>query len=77
MLWNNNFVDLHNIIIRHFSISATVELKESNLSFLMTVVYGPTRGMLKPSFLRELHRCKPDEGSKWLLLGDFNLIYRA
>ena len=43
----------------------------------MTAVYGPTRDLLKPAFLRELRRCKPDEGSKWLLLGDFNLIYRA
>ena len=77
LLWNSNFVDLQNISIRRFSISATVTLIDSNISFLMTAVYGPTRDLLKPAFLRELRRCKPDEGSKWLLLGDFNLIYRA
>ena len=77
LLWNSNFVDLQNISIRRFSISAMVTLIDSNISFLMTAVYGPTRDLLKPAFLRELRRCKPDEGSKWLLLGDFNLIYRA
>ena len=70
-------MDLQNISIRRFSISAMVTLIDSNISFLMTAVYGPTRDLLKPAFLRELRRCKPDEGSKWLLLGDFNLIYRA
>ena len=70
-------MDLQNISIKRFSISATVTLIDSNISFLMTVVYGPTRDLLKPAFLRELRCCKPDEGSKWLLLGDFNLIFRA
>lgn len=77
LLWNSNYVHMQNITIRRFSISALVTLQDSSVSFLATAVYGPTRDVLKQLFLRELRHCAPDEGMQWLLLGDFNLIYRA
>lgn len=77
LLWNNNLLDLQDITIRRFSVSAEVTLKESALTFTLTVVYGPTRDNLKPTFLRELRRSKPEDNGQWLVLGDFNQIYRA
>lgn len=77
LLWNDTFIDLTDITIKRFSVSATVTIKTSGASFLITVVYGPTRRNQKPTFLRELRRLKPPDGQKWLVLGDFNLIYRA
>jgi len=77
LLWNDTLLDLTDISIKLFSVSATVTVKSSNTSFLITVVYGPTRHNRKPTFLRELRRLKPPVGQPWLVLGDFNLIYRA
>lgn len=77
LLWNATFLDLQDIHIRRFSVSAHVTCKDSGLSFFLSVVYGPARDNLKMAFLRELRRCKPDEGQAWLLLGNFNLIYKA
>ena len=77
LLWSDNHLDLTDICIRRFSISASVTIKESATSLSITVVYGPSRDAHKPSFLRELHSSKPLDDSKWLVLGDFNLIYRA
>lgn len=74
LLWNSNTIDLQDII-RRFSISAIVSSKDSDISFKLTVVYGPVRDGLKPAFFREL---KPEDGhSCWLMLGYLNLIYKA
>ncbi|WVZ78136.1 hypothetical protein U9M48_025897 [Paspalum notatum var. saurae] len=77
LLWNDTFVDVTDISIKLFSVMATLTVKSSNTSFLITVVYGPMRGNRKPTFLRELRRLKPSTDQKWLVLRDFNLIYRA
>lgn len=77
LLWNDSYLELADIHIRSFSITAVVTLKECSNAFTITVVYGPARDVHKPSFLRELRRSKPAEGEKWLVLVDFNLIYRA
>ena len=76
LLWNDSYLELADIHIRRFSITAVVTLRECSTSFV-TVVYGPARDVHKPAFLRELRRCKPEVGEKWLVPGDFNLIYRA
>jgi hypothetical protein len=36
----------------------------------------PTGGLEKRNFIRELRRLKPPSQTRWLLLGDFNLIYK-
>jgi hypothetical protein len=46
-------------------------------TFTITVVYGPSTRAEKVSFLQHLCGLKPDHDSKWLILGDFNLIYKA
>jgi endonuclease/exonuclease/phosphatase family metal-dependent hydrolase len=41
------------------------------------MVYGPQGDSDKLNFLQEIKQIKQDGDRKWLLLGDFNLIYRA
>jgi exonuclease III len=77
ILWNDDFVDLKDFAQRTFSLSAIVFLKACQTSFLLTVVYGPTRDSAKQAFLRQLRDTKPADNSKWLVLGDFNIIYKA
>jgi hypothetical protein len=45
--------------------------------FKLTTVYGPTRGILRMLFSAELFALKPPPRTKWLVVGDFNQIYRA
>ena len=68
---------IERIVKNRYSISTTVIVREFNTSFLLTTVYGPTRDRFKPAFLNEIWSQKPLQGVKWLLLGGFNLIYRA
>jgi exonuclease III len=42
----------------------------------LTGVYGPQGDLDKRMFLRELKRIKNLVQTPWLLLGDFNLIYK-
>lgn len=59
------------------SISGMMMLRHTATTFKLTVVYGPTRRAEKEIFLRHLWLSKPHNKTKWLLLGDYNLIYRA
>lgn len=59
LLWNDDQLEMHDIVIRNFSISVTATLKGCPSTFLLTVVHGS----------------KPDDDKKWLVVfGDFNLI---
>lgn len=69
--------DLEDVHIGQFSVSATVVMKHNACSFQLTTVYGPLRCIEKPSFLQHLCAKKPADKMRWLILGDFNLIYRA
>jgi exonuclease III len=77
LLWNDLEVDVSHVTIGRYSISATLTLCSCLTSFLITGVYGPSRRAEKASFLNHLRNLNPDNAKKWLLLGDFNLIYRA
>ena len=43
----------------------------------ITVVYGPQGEAAKLQFLQELKNIPPPVHNRWLILGDFNLIYQA
>ena len=43
LLWNDGLLDLSDIVIRRFSVTATVTIVECGTTFSITVVYGPTR----------------------------------
>uniref|UniRef100_A0A453SKM3 Endonuclease/exonuclease/phosphatase domain-containing protein n=2 Tax=Aegilops tauschii subsp. strangulata TaxID=200361 RepID=A0A453SKM3_AEGTS len=54
-----------------------VRIRETELIFKLTSVYGPTDYARKDAFFDELASQKPPAGVAWLASGDFNQIYRA
>ena len=77
LLWDENFLEVKDISSGSFFLSATITIACNNTSFKFTTIYGPTRSNLKDSFFQELISEKPSPGTRWLLAGDFNQIYRA
>lgn len=77
ILWNQDLVDLSNFVLGNFTLSASVLVKECQTTFLLTVVYGPTRDSAKRAFLQELRDINPGNSSKRLVVGDFNITYKA
>ena len=79
LLWDDSAVTISNIQIGAYYLSATVDVNNSpdDKSFKLTTVYGPTRYIHKEAFFLELTSQKPIDGTKWLVNGDFNQIYRA
>ncbi|KAG2539779.1 hypothetical protein PVAP13_9NG494314 [Panicum virgatum] len=76
-LWNDNALDLQNIQIGRYSITATLTMCYSAASFVLTTIYGPSRRVEKENFLQHLRQIKPAPGTKWIVMGDFNIIYKA
>jgi hypothetical protein len=58
------------------TISAQVIDCRSNISCTITNVYGPQGNLEKKMFIRELKSLKQMVNPSWLLIEDFNLIYR-
>jgi exonuclease III len=77
LLWNDAAADVTNVRIGRYSLSADVTLRHNMTCFILTVVYGPSRRPEKEAFLNHLRHLKPQDDSPWLLLGDFNMIYKA
>ena len=77
LLWDENSALLSDVQIGSFSISATVKIRDSGSTFRLMSVYSPAQRRLKLAFLQHIRAIKPSPGINWLLLGDFNLIYRA
>jgi endonuclease/exonuclease/phosphatase family metal-dependent hydrolase len=50
---------------------------KSNASWIATGVYGPQGDLEKRMFLWELKQAKRSIQSPWMLIGDFNLTYKA
>src|SRR5687768_14007084 len=51
LLWNDAAVNIENIVIRHFSITATMTLRDCLTDFLLTAVYDLSRDNRKGEFL--------------------------
>jgi exonuclease III len=77
LLWNDSHVDINNICIGRYSLSGDVTLRHCMSHFIITAVYGPSRRAKKVSFLSHMRGLKTPVGASWLILGDFNLIYKA
>jgi exonuclease III len=77
LLWNDSAVDITNVRLGRFSVSADVTLRFCMTSFGITGVYGPSRRSEKASFLNHLRSLRPDNDAKWIVCDDFNLIYSA
>jgi hypothetical protein len=64
LLWNDLEVDVSNVTIGRFSISANITLRSCLSSFLLTGLYGPSRRAEKISFLNHLRSLTPDSAVK-------------
>jgi exonuclease III len=77
LLWNDVAASLTNVRIGRYSLTADVTLRHNMTTFTLSIVYGPSRRPDKELFLNHLRHLRPQDDSPWLLLGDFNLIYKA
>ena len=77
MLWDDSVVRISDVHITEFCLSAMVNVIHSDTPFKITSVYGPTASNRKDDFFSELIAQKPINGTKWIVMGDFNQIYRA
>lgn len=69
ILWDNGVINIEDVQIGQFSISATTVVKHNTSSFQLTTVYGPSRRVAKPTFLRHLRAMRPADDTRWLILG--------
>jgi hypothetical protein len=60
-----------------YSLSIEVRPKWLTQSFSLIAVYGPIEDEVKPIFLDELGSLKLASQTPWIVMGDFNLIYKA
>jgi exonuclease III len=78
LLWDEDHVTITNIHIGTHLLSADVTTRSCGTTFRITTVYGPSVDSEKTAFLEEAIAAKSaNEDDKWLILGDFNLIYQA
>jgi exonuclease III len=68
---------LANVDIKQHSVTATIETRLDKTTWTITVVYGPQGDTEKLNFLQEIRHTKQTADTQWLILGDFNLIYRT
>uniref|UniRef100_A0ACD6A1M8 Uncharacterized protein n=1 Tax=Avena sativa TaxID=4498 RepID=A0ACD6A1M8_AVESA len=78
MLWDDSNVQITDVQITKFCLSANVHLLNSSHEgdFKLTYVYDPTAANRKDDFFADLV-AKAPVGVRWLALGDFNQIRRA
>lgn len=74
---NDQFFTLQNFNTTTFIVSADVIMHADNSSWTITGVYGPQDDDDKESFLNEIKQLKARAKEEWMVLGDFNLIYKA
>jgi exonuclease III len=74
---NEDFFEISNILLHSHAITATITMRADGLQWQITVVYGPQGDAQKLEFLQELQSIPPPDHERWLILGDFNLIYQA
>ncbi|KAH7664676.1 DNase I-like protein [Dioscorea alata] len=73
--WSSNLLEGQLIHLGRFCLSAKFTSKSNNTSWVCTSVYGPNDRHLKHDFWTEIRHCCPDNGTPWVLCGDFNSIF--
>jgi exonuclease III len=74
---NEDFFDLFAVELTASTIAAEITMRADGIKWKITVVYGPQGDAAKLQFLQELKNIPPPpEHNRWLILGDFNLIYQ-
>ena len=74
---SNDFFSLSQVYTTSHTVSAMITMKVDNSAWWITGVYGPQSSAEKLVFLQELSGLAAQRWTKWLALGDFNLIYQA
>lgn len=77
LAWDQDVVEITDISTGQFTVSAKAQSILTNASFKITTCYGPADDGRKKDFLHEMISTKPEVGVPWLIMGDFNLIYKA
>jgi predicted neuraminidase len=79
--WDSNFSkDYYNILhvdVKNFSVTVTIRCLADHQVWRVTGVYGRQGDSAKLQFLQELGEIGQNSNAKWLVMDDFNLIYRA
>jgi exonuclease III len=65
------------VTIRSYSVTTTINRIVDGATWTVIRVYGPQEDTNKLLFLQELRQIKQIASKCWILVGDFNLIYRA
>ena len=74
---SERFLKLLLMQITEHTVSGRITMLEENISWCITGVYGPQTDPEKIVFMQEISDLKHHMDEQWLLLGDFNLIYRV
>ncbi|CAD6239585.1 unnamed protein product [Miscanthus lutarioriparius] len=74
---NEDYFDLSDIVLTSNAITVQINMRADGTRWQIMVVYGPQREAAKLQFLQELKNIPPSVHNRWLILGDFNLIYQA
>jgi hypothetical protein len=74
---SQDIYSLNHVDVRKYLVTATIQRRMDNSTWSLMAVYGPHGDTKKREFLQELRAVKTTTNNKWLVLGDFNLIYRA
>ncbi|CAN6371768.1 unnamed protein product [Urochloa humidicola] len=77
LAWKRDVWSISCPTIRNHTITAKVSMVGENEEWWITCVYGPQSDEAKVLFLQELSELRVGRGDRWLVCGDFNLIYKA
>jgi hypothetical protein len=74
---SERFFPLQHLQTTPNTISANLVILSENLNWSLTGVYSPQTDVYKNAFMQQITNLKQSMLPAWLILGDFNLIYRA
>lgn len=74
---DDNFFSISNHTNGNFSLTTQIAMKAENISWEITVVYGPQEDPQKIAFRSEIEQTAQSISKPWLVIGDFNLIYKV
>ncbi|CAD6342401.1 unnamed protein product [Miscanthus lutarioriparius] len=74
---NEDYSQLSDVHLSTHAVTATCTMKADGIKWQIIVVYGPQGDAEKLQFLQELKSIPRPAHGRWLILGDFNLIYQV
>jgi exonuclease III len=75
--WHASIWSVTAMSVHRFSVSVKMKPVSGREEWWLTSVYGPAVNSSKPEFLAELNDLRQVRTGPWMLIGDFNKIYRA